>query len=53
MKSVCQNYVVCLRRGIEYVHWITETEKEMILLGQGECQKIVALPQKYSIFFED
>ena len=29
-----------------------ETEKEMVLLGQGECQKIVALPQKYSIFFE-
>jgi hypothetical protein len=29
-----------------------ETEKEMILLGHGECQKIVALPQKYSIFFE-
>jgi len=31
---------------------IDETEKEMILLGQGVCQKIVALPQKYSIFFE-
>ncbi len=29
-----------------------ETEKEMILIGQGECEKIVALPQKYSIFFE-
>ena len=30
MKTVCQNYVLCLRRGIEYVHWITETEKEMM-----------------------
>ena len=30
MKTVCQNYVICLRKGIEYVHIITETEKEML-----------------------